>query len=64
MERANRAANYVYRARTVHRPAALDQVREIVAAALPGQELYGFTPLAGLPLGFRGTATGERVSGR
>jgi hydroxymethylglutaryl-CoA lyase len=32
---------------------ALLQVREIVAAALPDQELYGFTPLAGLPLGFR-----------
>jgi hydroxymethylglutaryl-CoA lyase len=42
---------------------ALLKVREIVAAALPDQELYGFTPLAGLPLGFRGTATGERVSG-
>jgi hydroxymethylglutaryl-CoA lyase len=35
---------------------ALLEVREIVAAALPDQELYGFTPLAGLPLGFRGTA--------
>jgi len=32
---------------------ALLQVREIVTAALPDQELYGFTPLAGLPLGFR-----------
>ena len=32
---------------------ALLKVREIVAAALPDQELYGFTPLAGLPLGFR-----------
>jgi hydroxymethylglutaryl-CoA lyase len=42
---------------------ALLKVREIVAAALPDQELYGFTPLAGLPLGFRGTAMGERVSG-
>jgi hydroxymethylglutaryl-CoA lyase len=41
---------------------ALLKVREIVAAALPDQELYGFTPLAGLPLGFRGTAMGERVS--
>jgi hydroxymethylglutaryl-CoA lyase len=37
---------------------ALLKVREIVAAALPDQELYGFTPLAGLPLGFRGTVTG------
>jgi hydroxymethylglutaryl-CoA lyase len=36
---------------------ALLKVREIVAAALPDQELYGFTPLAGLPLGFRDTAT-------
>lgn len=43
---------------------ALLKVREIVAAALPDQELYGFTPLAGLPLGFGGTATGGRVSGR
>lgn len=43
---------------------ALLKVREIVAAALPDQELYGFTPLAGLPLGFGGAATGERVSVR
>jgi hydroxymethylglutaryl-CoA lyase len=28
------------------------KVREIVAAALPGEELYGFTPDAGLPLDF------------
>jgi hydroxymethylglutaryl-CoA lyase len=28
------------------------RVREIVAAALPGEPLYGFTPDAGLPLGF------------
>ena len=28
------------------------KVREIVAAALPGEPLYGFTPDAGLPLGF------------
>jgi hydroxymethylglutaryl-CoA lyase len=28
------------------------EVREIVAAALPGEALYGFTPDAGLPLGF------------
>ena len=26
--------------------------REIVSAALPGEPLYGMTPLAGLPLGF------------
>jgi len=38
---------------------ALLKVREIVAAALPDQELYGFTPLAGLPLGFRAS---RRVS--
>ncbi len=31
---------------------ALLKVREIVAAALPGELLYGFTPDAGLPLGF------------
>jgi len=29
------------------------EVRRIVAAALPGEALYGFTPDAGLPLGFR-----------
>jgi hydroxymethylglutaryl-CoA lyase len=28
------------------------KVREIVAAALPGEEMYGFTPDAGLPLDF------------
>jgi hydroxymethylglutaryl-CoA lyase len=28
------------------------EVRDIVAAALPGEPLYGFTPDAGLPLGF------------
>jgi len=28
-------------------------VRDIVQAALPGEELYGFTPQAGLPLGYR-----------
>jgi hydroxymethylglutaryl-CoA lyase len=32
--------------------AALLKVREIVAEALPGEPLYGFTPDAGLPLGF------------
>jgi hydroxymethylglutaryl-CoA lyase len=31
---------------------ALLKVRDIVAAALPGEPLYGFTPDAGLPLGF------------
>lgn len=30
----------------------LMKVREIIAAALPGEPLYGFTPDAGLPLGF------------
>ncbi len=29
------------------------KVRDIVVAALPGEPLYGFTPDAGLPLGFR-----------
>jgi hydroxymethylglutaryl-CoA lyase len=33
---------------------ALLEVRKIVADALPDQELYGFTPLAGLPVGFHG----------
>ncbi len=32
------------------------QVRAILAAALPGEPLYGFTPNAGLPLGFRAAA--------
>ncbi|MGP1281543.1 MAG: hydroxymethylglutaryl-CoA lyase [Parasphingopyxis sp.] len=32
------------------------RVREIVAEALPGEPLYGFTPDAGLPLGFREAA--------
>jgi hydroxymethylglutaryl-CoA lyase len=32
---------------------ALLKVREIVAEALPGEPLYGFTPDAGLPLDFR-----------
>ncbi len=31
---------------------ALLRVRRILAAALPGEPLYGFTPDAGLPLGF------------
>ncbi|MFN7053924.1 hydroxymethylglutaryl-CoA lyase [Hyphomonas sp.] len=33
---------------------ALMATRAMVAEALPGEELYGFTPRAGLPLGFRG----------
>jgi hydroxymethylglutaryl-CoA lyase len=32
---------------------ALLQVRDILKAALPGEPLYGFTPDAGLPLGFK-----------
>jgi len=32
--------------------AALLEVRKILAAALPGEALYGFTPDAGLPLSF------------
>jgi hydroxymethylglutaryl-CoA lyase len=32
---------------------ALLAVRKVVADALPGEALYGFTPDAGLPLGFR-----------
>lgn len=35
---------------------ALLAVRDIVAAAVPGEQLYGFTPDAGLPLGFRPAA--------
>lgn len=37
----------------------LDQLmatRELVGAALPDEELYGFTPRAGLPLGYKGAA--------
>ena len=33
---------------------ALLEVRKIVAAALPGEELFGMLPLAGLPLGYSG----------
>ena len=33
---------------------ALMATRELVAEALPGEELYGFTPRAGLPLGYKG----------
>ena len=32
--------------------AALFKVRAILAAALPGEALYGFAAAAGLPLGF------------
>ena len=34
----------------------LNAVRSILAEALPGESLYGFTPDAGLPLGFRRSA--------
>ncbi|MEL7540913.1 MAG: hydroxymethylglutaryl-CoA lyase [Pseudomonadota bacterium] len=33
---------------------ALMATRELVHAALPDEELYGFTPRAGLPLGYKG----------
>lgn len=33
------------------------EVRRVVTAALPGEPLYGFTPEAGLPLGFRQAET-------
>jgi len=35
---------------------ALMATRELVAEALPDEELYGFTPRAGLPLGYKGGA--------
>jgi hydroxymethylglutaryl-CoA lyase len=37
-------------------------VRDILKAALPGEEVYGFTPDAGLPLGFRPAARVARVA--
>jgi len=37
-------------------------VREIVAASLPGEELYGFLPDAKLPLGFVPASRGECVA--
>jgi len=43
---------------------ALMATRAIVSAALPEEELYGFTPKAGLPLGFRpGGAAAALVGG-
>lgn len=36
-------------------------VREIVTAALPGEEMYGFLPDAKLPLGFRPAHSLETV---
>jgi len=35
---------------------ALMATRDMVSAALPEEDLYGFTPRAGLPLGFKGAA--------
>lgn len=35
---------------------ALMATRELVRAALPDEELYGFTPRAGLPLGYKGAS--------
>jgi hydroxymethylglutaryl-CoA lyase len=32
------------------------EVRRIIADALPGEPMYGFTPDAGLPLGFKAAA--------
>jgi hydroxymethylglutaryl-CoA lyase len=32
------------------------KVRQIIVDALPGEPLYGFTPDAGLPLGFNRAA--------
>lgn len=37
--------------------AALLEVRKILAAGLPQERLYGFTPDAGLPVGFKAAAT-------
>ena len=43
--------------------AALMATRDIVSAALPDEELYGFIPRAGLPLGFRGAPLPDAVNG-
>ena len=43
-------------------PVALMAVRDILAAALPGETLYGFTPEAGLPLGFVAASREGRAS--
>jgi len=37
-------------------------VRRILKAALPNDELYGFTPDAGLPLGFQAATSTVGVS--
>jgi hydroxymethylglutaryl-CoA lyase len=39
-------------------PRLLD-VRRILREALPGEDVYGFTPDAGLPLGFRPATQGN-----
>jgi hydroxymethylglutaryl-CoA lyase len=38
----------------------LFEARKILAAAVPAEELYGYVPAAGLPLGYRGRAVGAR----
>ncbi len=38
------------------------EVRRILREALPGEELYGFTPEAGLPLGFRPATHAESAA--
>jgi len=42
--------------------ARLLEVRRILREALPGEELYGFTPAAGLPLGFRPTTSAAEAT--
>jgi hydroxymethylglutaryl-CoA lyase len=37
-------------------------VRRILREALPGEEIYGFTPEAGLPLGFRPATHAETAA--
>ncbi|MDX1291226.1 MAG: hydroxymethylglutaryl-CoA lyase [Hyphomonas sp.] len=37
----------------------LFEARDLLAKGLPGEELYGFTPNAGLPLGFAGAPVAE-----
>lgn len=39
----------------------LFEARDLLAKGLPGEELYGFTPNAGLPLGFAGAPVAEPV---
>jgi hydroxymethylglutaryl-CoA lyase len=36
------------------------EARKILAEAVPTEELYGYVPAAGLPLGYRGRAAGAR----